>query len=246
MLTIVDFYCPVDGAVKVVESRHTDGLAHGRHRAPRPGQPAGVAGSNRTDSEAFVRCLRFSSITAFLLKAYVPYKEAETGVWVQAWQRSPDARGLLPGSRWSLRTDRDDGTASKPGSDEGDRRCGGKPWLRLHARHRRGVKHKVQIRERVNLFLEQLPPESRRRLRLALRRMESENADRLALRERLTGYSRLRDGNFRSLSRYVPGRVIESVFAHERSLVYALFEREFLEHLRHEAQGQVPSRRRPH
>ena len=173
-------------------------------------------------------------------------REAKTGVWVQAWQRSPDARGLLPGSRWSLRTDRDDGTASKPGSDEGDRRCGGKPWLRLHARHLRGVKHKVQIRERVNLFLEQLPPESRRRLRLALRRMESENADRLALRERLTGYSRLRDGNFRSLSRYVPGRVIESVFAHERSLVYALFEREFLEHLRHEAQGQVPSRRRPH
>jgi mRNA-degrading endonuclease RelE of RelBE toxin-antitoxin system len=90
------------------------------------------------------------------------------------------------------------------------------------------------MREQVKRFIESLAPESRRRVRLSLRGLETERGDRLALRERLAGYHRLRVGGHRIVFRYLPGRVIECVFAEERSLIYHLFEREFIERLRHE------------
>jgi mRNA-degrading endonuclease RelE of RelBE toxin-antitoxin system len=96
------------------------------------------------------------------------------------------------------------------------------------------MKCRVQIREQVKLFLERLAPEPRRRLKLAMRALENETGARLALREQLAGYHRLRVGGYRVLFRYLPGRVAECVFAEERSLVYQLFEREMLERLRHE------------
>lgn len=88
------------------------------------------------------------------------------------------------------------------------------------------------MREQVLGFIESLAPESRRRIRLALRGLETEQGDCLALRERLAGYHRLRVGGYRIVYRYLPGRVIECVFAEERSLIYHLFEREFIERLR--------------
>jgi mRNA interferase RelE/StbE len=100
------------------------------------------------------------------------------------------------------------------------------------------MKYHVQIRAQVKDFLEALAPEPRRRLKLAIRTLESESGDRLALRERLAGYYRLRVGGYRLIFRYLPGRVIECVFAKERSLVYHLFEREMLERLRHEDHSQ--------
>jgi mRNA-degrading endonuclease RelE of RelBE toxin-antitoxin system len=96
------------------------------------------------------------------------------------------------------------------------------------------VKHRVQLREQVRRFVETLAPESRRKLRLALRGLEQERGDCLPLRERLAGYHRLRVGGYRIVFRYLPGRVVECVFAEERSLIYHLFEREFMAHLRHE------------
>jgi mRNA-degrading endonuclease RelE of RelBE toxin-antitoxin system len=90
------------------------------------------------------------------------------------------------------------------------------------------------MREQVKRFIESLAPESRRRVRLSLRGLETERGDRLALRERLAGYHRPRVGGHRIVFRYLPGRVIECVFAEERSLIYHLFEREFIERLRHE------------
>jgi mRNA-degrading endonuclease RelE of RelBE toxin-antitoxin system len=56
------------------------------------------------------------------------------------------------------------------------------------------------------------------------------------LKEALSGYHRLRVGGYRLVYRYLPGRVIECVFAEERSLIYRLFERDFLKRLRHEAE----------
>ena len=97
------------------------------------------------------------------------------------------------------------------------------------------MKHAVLVREQVKLFLEQLALESRRKIRLALRKLEHEQGDRVSLRERLSGYHRLRVGSFRIVYRYQPGRVVECVFAQERSVVYKLFEMEFREHLRKES-----------
>jgi mRNA interferase RelE/StbE len=101
------------------------------------------------------------------------------------------------------------------------------------------MKRRVQVRGQVKDFLDRLAPEPRRRLKFALRALESENGDRLALRERLAGYHRLRVGGYRVIFRYRPGQVTECVFAEERSLVYQLFEREVLERLRHEDQDRL-------
>jgi mRNA-degrading endonuclease RelE of RelBE toxin-antitoxin system len=96
------------------------------------------------------------------------------------------------------------------------------------------MKYKVQVREQVKRFIETLAPESRRKIRLAQRGLESGRGDCLPLREKLAGYHHLRVGGYRVVFRYLPGRLVECVFAEERSLIYHLFEREFLEHLRKE------------
>jgi len=99
------------------------------------------------------------------------------------------------------------------------------------------MKYRVQVRSQVKDFLDTLATAPRRRLKIAIRALEVESGDRLALRERLAGYYRLRIGGYRLIFRYLPGRVIECVFANERSLIYHLFEREMLERLRHEDYG---------
>jgi mRNA-degrading endonuclease RelE of RelBE toxin-antitoxin system len=96
------------------------------------------------------------------------------------------------------------------------------------------MKYRVQVRVQVKAFIDTLGPESRKKIRLGLRGLESERGDCMPLREKLDGYHRLRIGGFRLLYRYLPGRVIECVFAESRSLVYHLFEREALSRLRHE------------
>jgi mRNA-degrading endonuclease RelE of RelBE toxin-antitoxin system len=97
------------------------------------------------------------------------------------------------------------------------------------------MRHRVQVREQVKDFINTLAPESRKKIRLALRGLETERGERLALREKLAGYHRLRVGGYRVIFRYLPGRIIECVFAEERSLVYHLFEQDFFRHLRREA-----------
>lgn len=98
------------------------------------------------------------------------------------------------------------------------------------------MKHRVLVREQVKGFIATLGPESRRKIRLALRGLESERGDCLPLKERLSGYHRLRVGSYRVVYRYVPGKVIECVFAEERGLIYNLFEKEFMKRLRHESE----------
>jgi mRNA-degrading endonuclease RelE of RelBE toxin-antitoxin system len=96
------------------------------------------------------------------------------------------------------------------------------------------MKYRVQVREQVKTFIETLAPESRRKIRLSLRGLESEQGDRLALREKLSGYHRLSVGGYRIVFRYLPGKVIDCVFAEERSLIYDLFEKDLIRRLRHE------------
>jgi len=96
------------------------------------------------------------------------------------------------------------------------------------------MKYKVQVREQVKEFIDTLAPESRKRIRFRLRGLETERGDCMPLKEKLAGYHRLRIGGYRVLYRYLPGKVIECVFAESRSLVYHLFERDVLKHLRHE------------
>ena len=98
------------------------------------------------------------------------------------------------------------------------------------------MKYRVQVREQVKGFIATLGPESRRKMRLALRGLELERGDRLSLKEKLSGYHRLRVGGYRVVYRYLPGKVIECVFAEERSLIYCLFEKDFLKHLLHESE----------
>jgi mRNA-degrading endonuclease RelE of RelBE toxin-antitoxin system len=96
------------------------------------------------------------------------------------------------------------------------------------------MKYKVQVLEQVKMFIDTLAPESRKKMRLGLRGLETERGDCVALKEKLGGYHRLRIGGYRVLYRYRPGKVIECVFAESRSLVYHLFEREALSRLRHQ------------
>jgi mRNA-degrading endonuclease RelE of RelBE toxin-antitoxin system len=93
------------------------------------------------------------------------------------------------------------------------------------------IKYNVKVRQQVKDYLDSLGPEPRHRLNLALKALEAERGDILALREALGGYCRLRVGSHRVIFRYQPGRVIDCVFVEERSLVYQLFEREVLERL---------------
>jgi mRNA-degrading endonuclease RelE of RelBE toxin-antitoxin system len=97
------------------------------------------------------------------------------------------------------------------------------------------MKYKVQMREQVKVFIDTLAPQSRKKMRLGIRGLETERGDCMSLREKLVGYHRLRIGGYRVLYRYLPGRVIECVSAESRSLVYHLFQRDVLKRLRHEA-----------
>ena len=97
------------------------------------------------------------------------------------------------------------------------------------------MKYNVQVREQVKRFIDTLAPESRRKIRLSLRGLETERGDCLPLREKFSGYHRMRVGGYRIVYRYQPGKTIECVYAEERSLVYQLFEQDFLKHLRKES-----------
>jgi mRNA-degrading endonuclease RelE of RelBE toxin-antitoxin system len=96
------------------------------------------------------------------------------------------------------------------------------------------MKFKVQVREQVKNFVESLAPESRKKIRSGLRGLETGRGDCIPLKESLSDYHRLRIGGYRVLLQYLPGKVIECVFGESRSLVYHLFERDVLKHLRRE------------
>lgn len=81
----------------------------------------------------------------------------------------------------------------------------------------------VELSQQVADFVRQLPPEPRRRLRLALRELVRERGDIKPLEGPLEGYCRLRVGAYRIVFSYATPQTIQCVFAERRSLVYELF-----------------------
>jgi mRNA interferase RelE/StbE len=81
-------------------------------------------------------------------------------------------------------------------------------------------------------FVRRLPPEPRRAARLALKGLVHEKGDIRALEGTLAGYYRLRVGRHRIIFAYAGDGAIEVVFIEERSLVYEVFEAEFVKRIR--------------
>ncbi len=85
---------------------------------------------------------------------------------------------------------------------------------------------RVNLAAQVVEFFGQLAPEPRKKLRLALRRLEQEKGDIKSLEGKLTGYQRVRSGSHRVIfSRKVRNGKpeIDCIFAEHRSLVYEVF-----------------------
>ena len=95
----------------------------------------------------------------------------------------------------------------------------------------------VELAEQVVRFVRSQSPESRRRLRLAMRKLEAERGDIKALEGPLRGYHRLRVGPYRIVFAYATRADapvgIRCLFAERRDTVYTVFsrmlERELLE-----------------
>ena len=88
----------------------------------------------------------------------------------------------------------------------------------------RVVRPAVQI----TTFARRLAPEPRRAIKQALQDLREERGDIRALDENLAGYYRVRVGRYRIIFAYAHDGAIEALFIGERSLVYELFEAEFI------------------
>jgi len=88
------------------------------------------------------------------------------------------------------------------------------------------MKTRVELDPQVADFVRSLAPEPRQRLRTALRALEKDHGDLCPLEGDLTGYWRLRVGNYRVVIRIQANRdqqIARCIFAERRSIVYELF-----------------------
>ena len=81
-------------------------------------------------------------------------------------------------------------------------------------------------------FARRLAPEPRRAIKRALQDLREEKGDFRALEAALSGYYRLRVGKHRVIFVYASDGAIEAIFLEERSLVYEVFENDFINRLR--------------
>jgi mRNA interferase RelE/StbE len=85
---------------------------------------------------------------------------------------------------------------------------------------------KIELTEQVREFIRTCPPEPRRWLRDALRKLADEKGDIKVLDGELEGYHRLRIRSYRMIFRYdfrKNERIIRCDFAEHRSVVYEAF-----------------------
>ena len=85
---------------------------------------------------------------------------------------------------------------------------------------------RISASEQVQLWLQGLPPETKRRVRLDLKALESGTTGRLdikALRRELEGFLRLRVGDYRIVYHLEPGQIIRLDYADIRDAVYDAF-----------------------
>ena len=103
------------------------------------------------------------------------------------------------------------------------------------------MKTRVDLSDQVRDFVQSLPPDPRKALRLALHGLESDRGDIKPLEGDLGGYHRLRVGGYRVVFRTAVAqgrRLIHCICAERRSIVYDLFAEE-LKRLFAE-QGEAP------
>ena len=82
---------------------------------------------------------------------------------------------------------------------------------------------KISASEQVQCWLAGLPPETKHRVRLALRGLARGRGDIKGLIGPLTGFNRLRIGGLRIIYRQVRAREIRLEYANNRDVVYELY-----------------------
>ena len=82
---------------------------------------------------------------------------------------------------------------------------------------------KVLASEQVQTWLNCLAPDSKHRVRMALRQLAERRADVLPLEAELEGFHRLRVGGLRIIFSRMPGFVIQLEYADVREFVYERF-----------------------
>ncbi len=82
---------------------------------------------------------------------------------------------------------------------------------------------RILASEPVQLWLVALPPETKKRVRAALRELQNGRGDIKALSGELAGFCRLRIDGLRVVYSQHPGRVIRLEYADSRDLVYETF-----------------------
>jgi mRNA-degrading endonuclease RelE of RelBE toxin-antitoxin system len=86
---------------------------------------------------------------------------------------------------------------------------------------------KISASDQVQLWLAGLPPQTKRRVRLALQALQAGGAslDQKALRRELEGFYRLRIGDYRIIYHFQKGGIICLDYADLREEVYEAFKR---------------------
>lgn len=94
--------------------------------------------------------------------------------------------------------------------------------------------YRVRFEQQVRDFVMSLGPVQRSAMKAALKQLGDERGDIKVLGGEMAGWYRLRVGYVRVIFDYRPGREIRCVFAHHRTMVYELFERETIARLKRE------------
>jgi mRNA-degrading endonuclease RelE of RelBE toxin-antitoxin system len=82
---------------------------------------------------------------------------------------------------------------------------------------------KISASEEVAEWLSRLAPEPKRRVRVALRNLETWRGDIAPLHSELEGFYRLRIGGYRIVFRVMPRQMIRLEYADTRDVVYEVF-----------------------
>jgi mRNA-degrading endonuclease RelE of RelBE toxin-antitoxin system len=82
---------------------------------------------------------------------------------------------------------------------------------------------RILASEQVAGWLRNLPPESKRRVRATLKRLERWQGDIKPLRGELEGFYRLRVGGYRIICRMISGSLVQLEYADTRDIVYEAF-----------------------
>lgn len=82
---------------------------------------------------------------------------------------------------------------------------------------------KISASEQVQRWLVALPPDTKRRVRAALRGLQNSRGDIKALRGELEGFCRLRIGGLRIVYSQLPGKILRLEYADSRDVIYETF-----------------------